>query len=162
MVLAGGVVRAPASSEQTLLSSLEAWCGFIVRQTPRGQARVPVLVEQLHARLDAEGRTRAGVFDGDCQLALAVHGRTSRRRGRRDLGSIGTACNTWKMMEPAHVTLSGDLSGDYVIEDRRPDGRVVLRPGLSVKGMLSRNGERELTPKEFEHNFGELPTDGEG
>ena len=60
------------------------------------------------------------------------------------------------------MTLSGDLSGDYVIEDRRPDGRVVLRPDLSVKGMLSRNGERELTPEEFEQNFGELPTDGEG
>jgi hypothetical protein len=65
-------------------------------------------------------------------------------------------------MEPAHVTLSGDLSGDYVVEDRRPDGRVVLRPDLSVKAMLSRHGERELTPEEFEQHFGELPTDGEG
>jgi hypothetical protein len=65
-------------------------------------------------------------------------------------------------MEPAHVTLSGDLSGDYVVEDRRPDGRVVLRPDLSVKAMLSRHGERELTPAEFEQHFGELPTDGEG
>lgn len=60
------------------------------------------------------------------------------------------------------MTLSGDLSGDYVIEDRRPDGRVVLRPDLSVKAMLSRNGERELTAEEFDRHFGELPTDGEG
>ena len=60
------------------------------------------------------------------------------------------------------MTLSGDLSGDYVVEDRQPDGRVVLRPDLSAKGMLSRNGERELTPEEFEQHFGELPTDGEG
>ena len=65
-------------------------------------------------------------------------------------------------MELAHVTLSGDLSGDYVVEDRRPDGRVVLRPVLSVKAMLSRHGERELTADEFEQHFGELPTDGEG
>lgn len=60
------------------------------------------------------------------------------------------------------MTLSGDLSGDYVVEDQRPDGRVVLRPDLSVKAMLSRHGVRELTPDEFERHFGELPTDGEG
>ncbi len=65
-------------------------------------------------------------------------------------------------MEPARVTLSGDLSGDYVVEERRPDGRVVLRPDLSVKAMLSRHDVRELTPEEFEQHFGELPTDGEG
>ena len=65
-------------------------------------------------------------------------------------------------MEPAHVTLSGDLSGDYVVEDQRPDGRVVLRPDLSVKAILARHGERELTPEEFEEHFGELQTDGEG
>jgi hypothetical protein len=65
-------------------------------------------------------------------------------------------------VEPAHVTLSGDLSGDYVVEDHRPDGRVLLRPDLSVKAMLARHGERKLTPEEFEQHFGRLPTDGEG
>ena len=65
-------------------------------------------------------------------------------------------------MEPDRVTLSGDLSGDYVVEERRPDGRVVLRPDLRVKAMLSRHGERELTRTEFEQHFGTLPSDGEG
>lgn len=65
-------------------------------------------------------------------------------------------------MELARVTLTGALSGDYVVEDRRPDGRVVLRPDLSVKATLSRHGDRKLTPEEFEQQFGELPTDGEG
>lgn len=65
-------------------------------------------------------------------------------------------------VEPIHVTLSGDLSGDYVVEDQRPDGRVLLRPDLSVKAMLARHGEHRLTPVEFEQRFGELPTDGEG
>lgn len=65
-------------------------------------------------------------------------------------------------MELARVTLSGALSGDYVVEDRRPDGRVVLRPDLSVRAMLSRHDERELTPEEFEQQFRELPTDDEG
>jgi hypothetical protein len=65
-------------------------------------------------------------------------------------------------MELARVTLSGALSGDHVVEDHRPDGRVVLRPDLSVTAMLSRHDERKLTPAEFEQQFGELPTDGEG
>jgi hypothetical protein len=65
-------------------------------------------------------------------------------------------------MEPARVTLSGDLSGDYLVEELRPDGRVILRPNLSVKAMLSRHDERELNPDEFERHFADSPTDGEG
>lgn len=65
-------------------------------------------------------------------------------------------------MEAARVTLSGDLSGDYLIEELRPDGRVVLRPDLSVTAILSRHNERALTPDEFERHFAESPTDGEG
>jgi hypothetical protein len=38
----------------------------------------------------------------------------------------------------------------------------VLRPDLSVKAMLARHGERELTPEEFKRHLGQLPTDGEG
>ena len=68
---------------------------------------------------------------------------------------------TLRVMEPARVTLSGDLSGDYLVEELRPDGRVVLRPDLSVEAMLSRHRERELTPEEFDRHFGDLPTDGE-
>jgi hypothetical protein len=65
-------------------------------------------------------------------------------------------------MEQQHVTLTGDMSGDYVVEDHRADGRLVLRPDLSVKAILARHGERELTAEEFEQHFGHLPTDGEG
>jgi hypothetical protein len=65
-------------------------------------------------------------------------------------------------MKLAHVTLSGDLSGDYVVEERRPDGRVVLRPDSSVKAILSRHDKRPLRADEFEDHFGKLPTDGEG
>jgi hypothetical protein len=69
---------------------------------------------------------------------------------------------TVRPVELARVTLSGALSGDYVVEDRRPDGRVVLRPDLSVRAMLSRHDEHELTPNEFDRHFGKLPTDGSG
>jgi hypothetical protein len=65
-------------------------------------------------------------------------------------------------MEPARVTVTGDLSGDCVVEDRRPDGRARLRSDLSVMAMLTRHGERELTPEELDEHFGELPTDGDG
>lgn len=63
---------------------------------------------------------------------------------------------------PNRVTLSGDLTGDYIVEERHADGRVVLRPDLSVRAMLERHGERELTAKEYEQRFGGLPADGEG
>ena len=79
----------------------------------------------------------------------------------RDLDRSFTRA-TLGRVEQAHVTLSGDLSGDYVVEDHLPDGRVVLRPDLSVKAMLARHGERRLTSDEFEQHFGQLPTDGEG
>ncbi len=65
-------------------------------------------------------------------------------------------------MEQAHVKLTGDLSGDYVVEDQRADGRLVLRPDLSVSAIVARHGERELTSEEFDRHFGHLPTDGEG
>ncbi len=91
---------------------------------------------------------------------LVCNGR-QRGRGVRFLDRSSQRA-TLRRMEPAHVTLSGDLSGEYVVEDRRPDGRVVLRPDLSVRAMLARYGERRLTPEEFEQHFGELPTDGEG
>lgn len=66
---------------------------------------------------------------------------------------------TLQAMKPTRVTLSGDLSGDYLVEELRPDGRVVLRPDLSVQTMLSRHNERGLKQHEFEEHFGELHTD---
>ncbi len=76
-------------------------------------------------------------------------------------GSVPRACDTAKDGACSRHPYR-DLSGDYVVEDRRPDGRVLLRPDLSVKAMLSRHGERKLTTEEFEQHFGQLPTDGEG
>ncbi len=66
----------------------------------------------------------------------------------------------------AHVTLSGDLAGEYVVEDQRPDGRLVLAPDISWKAILAREGEHEATAEEFaafEAEYGPfLPPDGEG
>jgi len=61
-----------------------------------------------------------------------------------------------------HVTLSGDINGDYVVEDRRPDGRLVIAPDLSVKAILARHGATPMSAESFERHFGDLPTDDEG
>jgi hypothetical protein len=70
------------------------------------------------------------------------------------------------MSRQAHVTLSGDIAGEYVVEDRRADGRLLLAPDLSVDATLAPHGEREATDAEFaafEADHGPfLPPDGEG
>lgn len=67
---------------------------------------------------------------------------------------------------PPHVTLSGDLAGEYVVTDQRPDGELTLAPDKSWKAILARNGERDATPEEFAAFVAEygpfLPPDGEG
>jgi hypothetical protein len=62
-----------------------------------------------------------------------------------------------------HVTLAGDITGDYLVDERLQDGRLVLRPDTGVEAIIERTGGgRPLTSEEFEQNFGRLPTDDEG
>ena len=66
-----------------------------------------------------------------------------------------------------HVTISGDRAGEYVIEEERPDGRILLAPDTSWKAIRERMGAREPTPEqsaEFWRKYGPLmqPPDGEG
>jgi hypothetical protein len=62
-----------------------------------------------------------------------------------------------------HVTLSGDRAGEYVIEEERPDGRIVLVPDTSAQAILSRLGHQRATLQEFEAEYGSVrPPDGEG
>jgi len=66
-----------------------------------------------------------------------------------------------------HVTLSGDISGEYVVKDTGPGGEITLVPDTSWKAILARGGGRELTPEESaafwaEHGPHMLPPDGEG
>jgi hypothetical protein len=67
------------------------------------------------------------------------------------------------MEPPAHVTLSGDRDGEYVITDERPDGSLTLVPDTSVEAMRRRMGTEPATLAEFEAEYGPVaPTDGEG
>ncbi len=62
----------------------------------------------------------------------------------------------------AHVKLSGELSGEYLIDEVLDDGRIVLRPDTSAAAIRQRAGLQPVSDEEFEHAFGHLPTDSEG
>ena len=66
-----------------------------------------------------------------------------------------------------HVTLSGDLNGDYVITDQRPDGELRLMPDTSIAAIRGQLGTRAMTSAEYEEFMAEhgphmQPPDGEG
>ncbi len=70
------------------------------------------------------------------------------------------------MGEQAHVKLSGDISGRYVVTDQRAGGELTLVPDTSWEAILERSGGRELTPEEsaefwHEHDPHMLPPDDE-
>jgi transcriptional regulator with XRE-family HTH domain len=67
----------------------------------------------------------------------------------------------------AHLTgIHPTAIGRFEWGAREPRLRSILRlaEGLDVRPgrLLDDLGERRLTPEEFEQNFGQLPTDGEG
>lgn len=71
------------------------------------------------------------------------------------------------MSRQAHVTLSGDIVGEYVVENRGPDGRLVLVPDTSAEAIRTRGGARRLTAQEWQDFLSEygphmLPQDDEG
>lgn len=80
--------------------------------------------------------------------------------------AIGRAVCENLHMEFAHVKLTGDRAGEYVVTEERPDGSLTLVPDTSWKAVRARTGGREATDEEFaafEREFGPfLPPDGEG
>ena len=61
-----------------------------------------------------------------------------------------------------HVTLSGDINGDYVLKDKGPGGEITLVPDTSIAAVRQRLGTEVMTAEEFEQHFGDVPTDDEG
>jgi hypothetical protein len=72
------------------------------------------------------------------------------------------------MAEPArHVTVSGDLNGEYLVDEQLPDGSVVIRPDTGAAAMRERLGLEQISAEEFEafiaeHGDEMLPPDREG
>jgi hypothetical protein len=66
-----------------------------------------------------------------------------------------------------HVSLSGDINGDYIVEDERPDGRLILVRDTGIASIRRRLGTRAMTSEESaefwrEHRPHMQPPDGEG
>lgn len=79
------------------------------------------------------------------------------------LGRI--TCDHGVMASEAHVTLSGDIVGAYIVKDRRPNGELTLVPATYPAVTPDYDGcpatAEELAAVEAEYGpF--LPADGEG
>jgi hypothetical protein len=66
-----------------------------------------------------------------------------------------------------HLTVSGDLAGEYVVDEELPDGRLVIRADTSAAAMNRRQGLKPLSAEAFdafiaEHGDQLLPPDDEG
>ena len=79
--------------------------------------------------------------------------------------TVPAACHTVLMsaQRATHVTLSGDLSGDYIVVEQRDDGSFVVKPDTSIAAIHRRHGLTPATLEEFEAEYGPIqPPDGEG
>lgn len=74
----------------------------------------------------------------------------------------GVKWHTEVMAVPAHVTLAGDLNGEYLVEEVLDDGRLVIRPDTSADAIRRRLGVEPVSREEFERDLGHLPQDDEG
>jgi hypothetical protein len=68
-----------------------------------------------------------------------------------------------RMAERAHVTLSGDISGRYVVTEQGPGGELRLVPDTSIAAIRERLRTEPATLAEFEAEYGSVqPPDDEG
>jgi hypothetical protein len=62
-----------------------------------------------------------------------------------------------------HVTVEGDVSGEYIVVEKREDGSLLLQPDTSMEAIRRRHNATPATLEEFEAEYGPLqPPDGEG
>jgi hypothetical protein len=67
------------------------------------------------------------------------------------------------MAAQPHVTLSGDRAGEYIIEEERPDGALLLVPDTMIAAIRRRHDLTPATLAELEEEYGPVrPPDGEG
>jgi hypothetical protein len=67
------------------------------------------------------------------------------------------------MEESAHVTLSGDIAGEHLVKDERPDGELALVPDTSAKAILDQLEHSPATLADLKSEYGPvLPADGDG
>lgn len=65
------------------------------------------------------------------------------------------------MPNALHVRLSGDLAGDYLVEEQLDDGRILLVPEPGYPSIFPAAPGRPASAVEFEEHFGDLASDDE-
>ncbi len=88
----------------------------------------------------------------------------SLRQARRDWEFALMAWHTESCMAETlrHLTVSGDVAGEYIVDEELPDGRLVIRADTSAAAIRRRAGLEEISADDFAEHFGQLPTDDEG
>jgi hypothetical protein len=66
------------------------------------------------------------------------------------------------MASESHVTLSGDITGEYIVKKKGPSGELTLVPDTAYPVVVPAFSGRPATSEEFQELLGDLPTDGEG
>ena len=131
----------------------------------------------LHSLVDWRRLRTIEVDLGSGSLSLPIHlidpglrQRNSTAEARRLSGRAAKAPTTALasaiipgMELHAHVRLSGDRDGEYLITEERPDGSLTLVPDTSFEAIRKRLGTEPGTLAEFEAEHGPVqPPDGEG
>lgn len=83
--------------------------------------------------------------------------------GQQSSALAGASAIISDMELHAHVKLSGDRDGEYLITEERPDGSLTLVPDTSFDAIRKRLGTEPGTLADFEAEYGPVqPPDGEG
>lgn len=82
-------------------------------------------------------------------------------------GAGGRASMGGVKREPVRVTLSGDITGDYIVRQRRRGGQLLLEPEFAADEMAREVGLRAASDEELsrflaEHDHDMLSPDAEG
>jgi hypothetical protein len=72
----------------------------------------------------------------------------------RRVFATGRAVCEISRMKFAHVRLSGDRAGEYVVTEERPDGSLTLVPDTSFDAIRKRLGTEPGTLADFEAEYG--------
>ena len=93
----------------------------------------------------------------------SAHDLCRRPSRAQDVRAVALGACSWQTDGVStHVRLSGELSGEYVVDEVFDDGRIVLRPDTSAAAIRERAALDPVTDDEFEQAFGHLPSDSEG
>jgi hypothetical protein len=146
------------------------------RDAPRPPAFAPARAARMRPKYTAPSSAAGLFFRSSAHpiVALLIQGPAPREEPvhvsfqvvNTRLGRFLTIEGRGAIMEAVatqpHVTLSGDINGDYVVKDELPGGELTLVPDTSIDAVRQRLGTEPMSAEEFERHFGELPTDDEG